>query len=80
MTCAWLQTDAGASAFELRTGAGVEDRLGAGPETLPCFFKHDCPTCDLVAPSVEPVWGALARRVRARGTADRIGPAKRASV
>ena len=48
-----------APSFGLSDGAGAEHRLDTGPATLLFFFKHDCPTCDLVAPLVEQVHGAL---------------------
>ena len=60
-----LQGDA-APAFVLRTlgggKAGVRAQ-GGGGATLLFFFKHDCPTCDFVAPLV----GELCRRLAEAG-------------
>ncbi len=53
-----------APAFALRDRAGGSLTFGhsepSGPATLLFFFKHDCATCDLTAPLVERLHGALA--------------------
>ena len=52
-----------AAPFTLRDAAGAPHAFGAGgpaaPATLLFFFKHDCATCDLAAPLVQRVHGAL---------------------
>ena len=53
-----------APAFMLRDAQGTAqafgDGSGAARATLLFFFKHDCPTCDLMAPVVERVHRGLA--------------------
>ena len=53
-----------APAFTLRNRAGGSLTFGSGepsaPATLLFFFKHDCATCDLTAPLVQRLHGALA--------------------
>jgi len=55
-----------APAFTLRDRAGGSLTFGngepSGPATLLFFFKHDCATCDLTAPLVERLHGALAAK------------------
>ena len=55
---------ADAPAFALRDRNGTPLAFGDGessaPATLLFFFKHDCATCDLTAPLVERLHGALA--------------------
>ena len=53
-----------AAPFTLRDAAGAPHAFGAegpaAPATLLFFFKHDCAACDLAAPLVQRVHGALA--------------------
>ena len=53
-----------APAFALQDRAGLSLTFGhserSAPATLLFFFKHDCATCDLTAPLVERLHGALA--------------------
>ncbi|MDP6582667.1 MAG: TlpA disulfide reductase family protein, partial [Vicinamibacterales bacterium] len=57
-------TGAQAPGFMLKDRDGTSLTFGEGepaaPTTLLFFFKHDCATCDLMAPLVERLHGALA--------------------
>ena len=58
-------TGARAPAFSLRDRDGEPLTFGdaeTSPATLLFFFKHDCATCDLTAPLVERLHGALAAK------------------
>ena len=52
-----------APAFTLRDAAGAahafDGRSGTSPATLLFFYKHDCPTCDVMAPVVQRIGDAL---------------------
>ena len=52
-----------APAFTLRDAAGTahafDGRSGTSPATLLFFYKHDCPTCDVMAPVVQRIGNAL---------------------
>ena len=52
-----------APAFTLRDAAGAAHAFdggsGTSPTTLLFFYKHDCPTCDVMAPVVQRIGDAL---------------------
>ncbi len=52
-----------APAFTLRDAEGAahafDGRSGTSPATLLFFYKHDCPTCDVMAPVVQRIGDAL---------------------
>ena len=52
-----------APAFTLRDAVGTAHAFGAetsaSPATLLFFYKHDCPTCDVMAPVVQRIGDAL---------------------